>query len=379
MRICLIGPSYPFRGGISHHTTLLCRYLRINHRVQFISFRRQYPRWLFPGTTDTDPSSMPLQEENTERLIDSLNPATWLQVACRIAKSQPNLLIIPWWVSFWAPQFCTIALLTKIFTKTEVVFLCHNVIEHESSPWKRFATKLTFLLADRFITHSKQETDKLRQLLGENTKVTTAFHPTYADLASGSISKESAKGRLGLSGSVLLFFGFVREYKGLSTLLKALPDVTKQKDVTLLVVGEFWKDKRTYLDMIQDLGISQAVMIKDGYVANEEIGHYFAAADLVVQPYLSVSGSGVCQLAYGFGRPVIATDIGSLSEVIEDRVNGRIVPPGDPAALAEAIVESLQPDILELYTVNAAKVTDKFSWQEFIDIIVGSSRRGNTK
>ncbi|MBW1744633.1 MAG: glycosyltransferase family 4 protein, partial [Deltaproteobacteria bacterium] len=206
-------------------------------------------------------------------------------------------------------------------------------------------------------THSKQETDKLHQLLGKNIKVTTAFHPTYADLASRSISKESAKEQLGLSGPVLLFFGFVREYKGLSTLLKALPDVTKQKDVTLLVVGEFWKDKRTYLDMIQDLGISRAVMIKDGYVANEEIGPYFAAADLVVQPYVSVSGSGVCQLAYGFGRPVIATDVGSLNEVVEDRINGRIVPPRDPKALAEAIVESLQPDILELYTVNAARVT----------------------
>ncbi len=372
MKICLIGPSYPFRGGISHHTTLLYRHLRECHKVQFFAFKRQYPQWLFPGKTDIDPSRLHIQEEDTDRIIDSMNPVTWLQVAGKIIKSQPDLLIIPWWVSFWAPQFCTIALLVKLFSKAEVVFLCHNVIEHESGFWKKLATKLTFLFADRFITHSKEETSKLHQLLGRNIRVTTAFHPTYADLTPAPVSKESAKKNLGFSGTVLLFFGFVRKYKGLAILLKALPAVIRQNDVTLLVAGEFWTDKKIYLDMIQDIGISHVVRIADKYVPNEEISTYFAAADLVVQPYLSASGSGVCQLAYGLGRPVIATNVGSLSEVIKDRTNGRIVPPGDPGALAEAIVESLQPEILESYTMNSAKIRDKFSWQAFTEIIVSS-------
>jgi glycosyltransferase involved in cell wall biosynthesis len=322
---------------------------------------------------------VPLQEDNTERLIDSLNPLTWLQVGGRIARQKPDLVIIPWWVFFWAPQFSTIALLVKVLTDTEIIFLCHNVVEHEPRFWKRFVTKVTFMFADRFVTHSRHETEKLRQLLGDNIKVATAFHPTYADLASKTISKENAKERLGLSGPALLFFGFIREYKGLEILLKALPNAIKEHDITLLVVGEFWKDKQKYLDMIKELRISDAVMIIDKYVPNEGLGFYFKAADLVVQPYLSVSGSGVCQLAYGFGRPVIATDVGNLSEVIEDRINGRIIPPGDPQALAEAIAESLQPDVLELYTANAKKVTDKFSWEVFVDIVVGSARRGNTK
>jgi glycosyltransferase involved in cell wall biosynthesis len=373
MNICLIGPSYPFRGGISHHTTLLYRHLRASHRVQFFSFKRQYPDWLFPGRTDIDPSRVPIQEEDTKSIIDSMNPLTWLQVACKIIKSQPDLLIIPWWVSFWALQFSTIALLVKAFSKTEIVFLCHNVIEHESGFWKKYVTKLTFLLANRFVTHSQDETRKLHQLLGKDITVTTAFHPTYLELASTSLSTESAKKELGLSGTALLFFGFVREYKGLKTLLKALPNVIKTKDVTLLVVGEFWKDKEMYLDMIQELGIPHAVMIIDKYVPNEELGTYFRAADLVVQPYASVSGSGVCQLAYGFGRPVIATDIGSLREVIQDRINGRIVPIGDPKALAEAILESLQPHVLKLYTTNSARTRDKFSWEAFIDMIVASA------
>lgn len=376
MNICLIGPSYPFRGGISHHTTLLYRYLRAGHKVQFFSFKRQYPKWLFPGKTDIDSSSLPVQEEDTLRIIDSMNPVTWLQVAGKIINLQPDLLIIPWWVSFWTPQFFTIAVLARIFTKTEILFLCHNVVEHESSIWKKLATKLTFLLADRFVTHSKEETDKLHQLLGKNINVTTAFHPTYADLSQLVVSKETAKEKLGLSGTVLLFFGFVREYKGLSILLRALPDIIEQKEVTLLVAGEFWSDKNIYLDLIKDLGIEDVVRIEDRYVPNEAISTYFAAADLVVQPYLSVSGSGVCQLAYGLGRPVIATDVGSLCEVIEDRSNGRIVPPGDSKALAEAIVESLQPQNLKLYTVNSAKVRDKFSWEAYTEKIVGLTSKG---
>jgi glycosyltransferase involved in cell wall biosynthesis len=372
MNICLIGPSYPFRGGVSHHTTLLCRYLRGSHEVYFFSFKRQYPKWLFPGKTDVDPSKLPVQEENTERIIDSMNPVTWLQVAGKIIKSQPDLLIIPWWVSFWTPQFFTIAVFARLFTKTEILFLCHNVVEHESSLWKKLATKLTFLFADRFVTHSKDETDNLYQLLGKSIRVTTAFHPTYADLSKSVVSKESAKKQLGLSGTVLLFFGFVREYKGLAILLKALPDVIRHKNVTLLVAGEFWSDKKIYLDLIKDLGIADVVRIEDKYVPNEEISTYFAAADLVVQPYLSVSGSGVCQLAYGLGRPVIATDVGSLCEVIQDRINGRIVPPKDAKALAQAIVESLQPQHIEFFTVNSVKTRDKFSWKTYTEKIVSS-------
>jgi len=370
MNICLIGPSYPFRGGISHHTTLLYRHLRDSHEVQFFSFKRQYPKWLFPGKTDMDSSKFPVQEEHTIKIIDSMNPVTWLQVSNKIIKSRPDLLIIPWWVSFWAPQFCFISFLVKVFTKAEVLFLCHNVTEHESNCWKKLATKMTFQFADRFITHSKEETDKLHQLLGKNIRVTTAFHPTYEDLTPVSVPIESAKKKLGVSGIVLLFFGFVREYKGLAILLEALPEVIRHKSVTLLVAGEFWTDKNTYLDMIQDLGISHLVRIEDKYVLNEEVGTYFQAADLVVQPYLSASGSGVCQLAYGLGRPVIATDVGSLCEVIEDGMNGRIVPPGDPEALAQAIVESLQPDVLKLYTMNSAKTRDKFSWEAFIKMII---------
>jgi len=372
MNICLIGPSYPFRGGISHHTTLLYQNLRVRHEVQFFSFKRQYPKWLFPGKTDMDPSKLPVQEENTIRIIDSMNPITWLQVASKIIKSRPDLLIIPWWVSFWAPQFCFISFLVKMFTKAEVIFLCHNVSEHESNCCKKLATKLTFQFADRFITHSKDETDKLHQLLGKNIRVTTAFHPTYAGLTPASVfsSKESAKKKIGVSGIVLLFFGFVREYKGLAVLLRALPDVIRHKSITLLVAGEFWTDKNLYLNMVQEMEISNFVRIEDKYVLNEEVSTYFQAADLVVQPYLSASGSGVCQLAYGFGRPVIATNVGSLYEVIKDRINGRIVPPGDSKALAQAIVESLRPDVLELYTKNSANTRDKFSWEAFIKMIV---------
>ena len=212
---------------------------------------------------------------------------------------------------------------------------------------------------------------KLRSLLGNDAPVVTAFHPTYSGLSDVRYTREAARAMLGIDGDVLLFFGFVRQYKGLHVLLEAMPDVLASRKVTLLVVGEFWKDKREYLRHIDNLGISSHVVMIDEYVPNEEIGIYFAAADMVVQPYLSVSGSGISQIAYGFDRPVIATDVGSLAEVVEDGVNGRLVEPGDAGSLAGAILESLEPETRQRFMKNASETKKKFSWQKMADIVAG--------
>jgi glycosyltransferase involved in cell wall biosynthesis len=371
MKIVLIGPTYPFRGGISHYTTLLCTALRQKHSVKFISFKRQYPKLIFPGKTDKDPSSHPTCVDAVDYLIDSLNPLTWLQTVKEIVHYSPEMIVLPWWVAYWAPQFLFIITLAKKRTKARVVFVCHNVEEHESSTLKRIISRAVLTKADKFITHSSEETKKLQHLLGDQINVSTGFHPTYADLSGDRYSKAEAKKILALKGPVLLFFGFVREYKGLGVLLDALPVVLEKKNITLMVVGEFWKDKGAYLDKIEEYGISEHVRIVDKYVPNEDIGKYFAAADLVVQPYLSASGSGISQIAYGFDRPVIATDVGSLPDVVEDGVNGRIVRPGDAEGLAQAILASLDPATLEKFMQNASETKDKFSWKRMADIITG--------
>jgi glycosyltransferase involved in cell wall biosynthesis len=369
VKICIVGPTYPFRGGISHYTTLLYRNLRKKHDTQFYAFKRQYPQWLFPGESDKDMSNNPIREDGVENILDSLNPITWLKVFARIKRQNPQLVIFPWWVSFWTPQFWTITSLIKIFTQSRIVFICHNVIEHEPGYLKKIATKTVLSKADCLITHSQEDTQKIKELLGDNVNTITAFHPTYADLNIESYSKHQAKEKLGLSENVLLFFGFVREYKGLHILLEAIPLVLKKKDITLLVVGEFWRDKNKYLDKIRHLNLSKNVRIVDKYIPNEEIGIYFTASDLVVQPYISASGSGISQLAYGFNRPVIATNVGSLPEVIDDGVNGRVVAPNDVKGLANAIIDSLNPDTLKLFLENASKTKEKFSWEKMVEII----------
>ena len=373
MKIVMLGPTYPYRGGIAHHTTLLCRALRKNHEVKFISFKRQYPKILFPGKSDRDPSKKPVKIDNVDYLLDSLNPLSWIKVYRAIKEFKPDKVIVPWWVAFWMPQFWTIASLVKKYLQSEIVFICHNAIEHESNALKKLATKIVLKKADRLISHSKEETLRIKDLLGNGVNAITAFHPTYANLSDKRYSKEEAKEKLGLNGDVLLFFGFVREYKGLDVLLDAMSIIPEEKNVTLMVIGEFWDDKQKYLDKIDNYGISKNVRIIDEYVPNEAIGIYFAASDLVVQPYHSASGSGICQIAYGFDRPVIATNVGSLPEVVLDGQNGRLVEPRNPRALAEAILESLEKDTLDKLTRNAEKTKERFSWERMADIVIDSN------
>ncbi len=370
MKISLLGPTFPFRGGIAHHTTLLARQLQQDHNLQFISFTRQYPRWLYPGKSDRDNSKQALHNEEALYLLDSMNPLSWSRTAKAIIDFDPKLLIIPWWVAFWAPSFLHIIKTIRKRTEARIVILCHNSVEHESAWWKKKATRAVLSGVDQIFTHSKSETENLRVWLGSSIKITTVFLPTYSDLGGEIVSKEQAKQELNIEGSVLLFFGFVREYKGLHVLLDALPIVLEEQPCTLLVVGEFWKDKQTYLQQIQQRGIEEHTRLVDGYLPNEDLASYFCAADLVVQPYLSATGSAVAQLAYGFDRPVIATRVGSLAEVIEDKINGRLVAPDDSQALADAIIDSLQTETLQEFNKQATRTKHKYSWEELTKRIV---------
>jgi len=368
MNICLIGPSYPFRGGISHYMTLLYRHLRVRHDVQFFSFKRQYPKWLFPGKTDIDPSSFPIREEHTNRIIDSINPFNWIQVAGKIIKLQPDLLIIPWWVSFWAPQFCTISFIVKLFTHTKILFLCHNVVEHESKWIDKALTRIVLRNGNFYIVHSKEDQQNLLSIFSE-AQVRKTFHPTYDVFNLGYFDPNKVRREYGIEGNVILFFGFVREYKGLKYLLKALPEVLSKIDITLLIVGEFWKNKNQYIDLIKNLRIEDKIIIVDKYVPNEEVGKYFSAADVVVQPYVSATGSGIVQIAFGFNKPVISTGVGSLLEVVEDGKTGYLVSPGSSSELAKAIVKFFENKKSGEFIENIKKENYRFSWDRIVDAI----------
>ena len=211
MRISLIGPTYPFRGGISHYTTLLFRNLRQRHEVSFFAFKRQYPRWLFPGKTDIDPSKTHIKEEGAQRILDSMNPITWLVVARRILESNPDLLIIPWWVSFWAPQFWSISILVKLFSKARILFLCHNVVEHESKWIDKVLTRIVLRNGDFFIVHSQEDRHNLlKMFLHANVRVT--LHPTYDVFNIGDFDPMMIRQKYGIKGDIILFFGFMRDH-----------------------------------------------------------------------------------------------------------------------------------------------------------------------
>src|SRR6056297_3008020 len=339
----LIGPTYPFRGGISHYTTLLYEHLKNRHEVRFFSFKRQYPGWLFPGKSDIDPSQAHISVPGAERVIDSVNPATWLKTAREIIKYDPDAVVLPWWVSFWAPQFMVMAGLVKRYSRARIVFVCHNVVAHESTLLDKIATRMVLGLGDGFLVHSDADRRNLLQMLPE-AKVCKRFHPTYDVFQFAGFDRDECRRQLGVGGNVLLFFGFVREYKGLKYLLAAMPEILQQVPVTLLVVGEFWKDKAGYLDVIRELGIGDNVTIVDEYIPNEAVGKYFAAADLVVQPYVSATGSGVVQVAYGFERPVVATDVGCLPEIVEHGRTGYVIPPASSKSIADAVVSFFEED-----------------------------------
>jgi len=371
MRVVLVGPTHPFRGGIAHYTTLLCRALRRDHDVLFVSFSRQYPRWLYPGKSDRDPSRFLLTAPPVRHLVDGLNPLTWRAAWREIAQFRPDLLVLQWWTAYWAPLVWYLASRARKGSDATISVICHNALEHEETVFASWARRIALSKADRILTHSREDAATLACHLGSRVPITAAFHPTYRELNALTSIPSQARQQLGLCGDVLLFFGFVRAYKGLRVLLDALPLVLERRPVHLLVAGEFWEDKRRYLGQLRRLGLESSVTFVDRYLANEELGLYFAAADLVVQPYLTASGSGACQAAFGFGRPVIATSVGSLREVVEDGVNGRLVPAGDSRALARAILESLAPSVLLRLSAGAVQTAERFSWGGMAALVAG--------
>jgi len=338
VKVVLVGPTYPFRGGIAHYTTMLYHELAVRgHQVTLYSFKRQYPRWLFPGQTDRDPSVSKL-DAPCEYTLDSLNPFTWWATARAIRRSSPAVLILQWWVSFFAPIWNLLAWLARR-AEIKVVFICHNVLPHEQQSWDAWLARWALRQANGFIVQSQEEKARLLTLL-PGRPVEIVLHPIYDMFAQQAIPQDMARQRLGLPqhAAVLLFFGFVREYKGLRVLLEAMPAVrARLPDIRLLIAGEFWQDKQTYLDQIKRLGIGQNVVVVDSYISNEEVPVYFSAADVLVLPYTQVTQSGVVQLAFGFGLPVITTQTGGLSEIVTDCRTGLLVPPQDTEALEHAI------------------------------------------
>ncbi|MCB0216411.1 MAG: glycosyltransferase [Chloroflexi bacterium] len=389
MKIVLVGPTHPFRGGIAHYSTQLARHLATRHALTFISFRRQYPRLLFPGRGDRDPSARPI-EVGAERLLAPLEPWTWWRSARRLAEARPDLVIFQWWVPFWAPSLASLAWLARRWTGARILFVCHNVLPHDGGRlWERALIRLALGQGDAWLLHSERDEAALRALLpGRVTRREAAapgrraIHRALLPLhgIATPLDRVEARRRLDLpeGAPVALFFGFVRRYKGLDQLIAALPTVlARQPALRLLVAGEFWEPAEGYRAQARALGVADALRIDDRYIPNEEVGAYFAAADLLVMPYLQATQSGVVTLAIDQGLPIVATRVGGLPEAVEDGVTGTIVPPADPAALATAILALLEDAALRTRLAAGARAArERFGWDPLLALIeaIGAGR-----
>lgn len=369
-RVAVVGLTYPFRGGISHYSTLFVRALRGIHDVSFITLLRQYPGFLFPGQTQFDFSANTLEEPNT-RIIDTLNPLTWLATARVLNREQPELIVFQWWHPFFAPCFGTIARLLDRRLQARVCFLCHNVMPHEGNPLQTLLTKYAFAKAKMFIVHSEQDRLQLAALRPDAV-ISKGCHPTYSEFAQGeSRSKQEARAAVGVAPEreTLLFFGLVRPYKGLKVLLEAMPLILESRACQLLVVGEFYDDKSQYLAQIESLGLGEHVKVIDKYIPNEDVAMYFQSADVVVLPYTSATQSGIVQIAFGLGTPVITTDVGGLPEAVDHGKTGLVVPAQDPQRLAAAILGYYQDDLERGFREQIGLQTNRFAWDEEVALV----------
>jgi len=368
MKICLIGPAHPLRGGIAHYTTLLARSLTEAHEVLLISMRRQYLEFLFPGRTQYDTSRHPIAAEG-EALLDSISPWTWMLGARRIRAFGPDRVVFQWWHPFFAPMYSAVARLAG--TRGHNIFLCHNVMPHERSRVDRALIRLAFSAPDGFIVHAESDREKLRKIRPQ-APVRCTPHPEYAIFSElSAVTRQEARARLGLSPKdrVVLFFGYIRPYKGLGHLIEAMAIARRSIDCTLLVAGEFYENRSAYDQLIDRYTLQDRVRLKDSYIPNEDVADYFRASDLVVLPYLSATQSGIVQIAYGFDKPVVVTNVGGMAEVVSDGETGFVVPAGDPEALASAVVRFFREELGTRFAGRIRENRAEFRWARLVRVI----------
>lgn len=367
LRISMVGPVRPYRGGIAQFTdTLADRMQDRGHDVQIITFSRQYPRLLFPGRTQFEPGHVAISREEGA-LIDSINPISWRRAADEIARHRPKAVLFQYWLPFFAPSYGWMA--ARLNRQSiPVLAVLHNVLPHERRIGDEALGRYFLRKCCGALALSEKVAADARSL-GVGGPVRVAAHPVYEHFGA-LVDRTDARERLGIphEAEVLLFFGFVRAYKGLQTLLEAMPEISRRRpNALLLVAGEFYDDEAPYRAMVASHNLESRVRFDAEYISEERVADYFAAANLVVQPYRSATQSGVVQTAYHFERPVVVTDVGGLAEVVPDGVSGFVVPPEQPGALADAVVRFFEAGLEQAMVEGVREVRQRYTWDRLVD------------
>jgi D-inositol-3-phosphate glycosyltransferase len=366
LRLGLFGPGYPLRGGIAQYLALLYRALENQAEVKQFSLIRQYPSFLFPGKTQIDESAEPLRVP-AEPVLDMIAPWQWPAAGRKVAAWRPDGLIYKWWLPFMGPGYSAVLSAARR-AGAQVVMIADNLVPHEKRPLDDFFTRMILKRTDSYIVQSEAVEEDLKRLV-PGARYRRVAHPVYVQYASDQ-TIEDARAALDVKGDLLLFFGFVRRYKGLDTLIEALPAILQQRDVTLIVAGEFYEPAEPYRQRVAKLGLADRVRFLDRYLPDEEVRVLFAAADACVLPYKSATQSGVIQVAYAAACPVITTRVGGLPEFVAEGVSGFMVPPEDPAALAGAVVGFYEKGGRAAFEEGVRQQAKRYSWEALAEAVV---------
>ncbi|MGV3766004.1 MAG: glycosyltransferase [Chitinophagaceae bacterium] len=367
--VCIIGPAHPLRGGIAHFNDRLAKaFLEEGYDVKVYSFSLQYPSFLFPGKTQfTD--APPPAGFTIHAIINSINPLNWLQTGNRIRKEKPDLVVVRYWLPFMGPSLGTILRSIRKNKHSRIVCLADNIVPHEKRAGDNWFTKYFVKPCHAFVTMSKQVLNDLT-LFAPNKPALLGEHPLYDDFGE-AVPQQEARAHLNLPQNepILLFFGFIRKYKGLDLLLHALKLLKeKGKVYKLLIAGEFYGDEQEYNLLIDELGIRDQLILRTTFIPDHEVRYYICAADFLVQPYRHATQSGVTPLAYHFNKPMLVTYVGGLPELVPDGKTGIVTAP-DAEAIAAGIERFFTvPTDVFLRGIETEK--KRFTWDVLVHTLI---------
>jgi len=365
-KIVIVSPAHPLRGGIAASTERLAVELqKTGHSVSIYSYSLQYPAFLFPGKTQFTSDPAPLGANGLPleivTCINSVNPFSWITTGLKIAAGQPDQVIVRFWLPFMGPALGTLLRVVRRRTRTRVTGLVDNIIPHEKRPGDRLFAKYFTGACDDFLVMSKSVGEEIRSF--SDKPVVFSPHPLY-DNYGELLDKHTVRKALGIPSDarVALFFGFIRQYKGLDIFLRALAEAP---GVHGLVAGECYEDWATYQQIIDESGMNDRVHVVSDFIPANQVSAYFSAADIVVQPYRSATQSGISQIAYHFGLPMIVSNVGGLPEIVTDKVSGYVVSPVEKS-VAEALTDFFENNRSEAMRRGVQQEKERFTWDKMV-------------
>ena len=369
MKIAIIGTAYPYRGGLAAFNERLANeFITQGHEVEIYTFTLQYPSFLFPGKTQYSDEPAP-EKLKIYRKINSINFFNWIKTGREIRKKQPDVVIIKFWLPFMAPCLGTIARIIRRNKKTRVITILDNLIPHEKRIGDRILTSYFAKSVDGFVAMSHSVLTEIDIFDKQKPRIFSP-HPLYDNFGE-KVSRKDAIEKLELDKNTryILFFGFIRNYKGLDLLLEAFSDKRfRQKNIQLLVAGEFYNNSEQYFALEKQLNLQGQIVWRTNFIPDSEVRFYFAAADIVVQPYKAATQSGVTQIAYHFEKPMLVTNVGGLAEIVPNGKVGYVVEPF-AEAVADAMIDFFENNRLNDFTENSVKEKEKYSWGKITESI----------